>query len=199
MSISGATAAASVNVSRRGIPESLSRSGSMPPTPVTQAVRKPASGENPIGFTATAPTATPSPAEKVTCVRNPAMGVLSPSEAERNYTSRNSVSIPALYARIMGCSDGGCPVKNTMIARKLRTHAHELERKKENLYRVRAFRRAAEAVLRLDEPIEEIIAHGGPAALAAVPGIGPSLATTIMGYATFGVWVTRTMPATERV
>ena len=88
---------------------------------------------------------------------------------------------------------------NTMIARKLRTHAHELVRKRENLYRIRAFRRAAEAVLRLDEPVAAIVACGGPAALAAVPGIGPSLATTIVGYATFGVWVTRTIPATERV
>ena len=86
---------------------------------------------------------------------------------------------------------------NLAIARKLRTHAHELERKKENLYRVRAFRRAAEAVLRLDEPVAEIVARGGPSALAAVPGIGPSLATTILGYATFGVWVTRTQPVVK--
>ena len=86
---------------------------------------------------------------------------------------------------------------NLAIARKLRTHAHELERKKENLYRVRAFRRAAEAVLRLDEPVAEIVARGGPVALAAVPGIGPSLATTILGYATFGVWVTRTQPVVK--
>jgi DNA polymerase/3'-5' exonuclease PolX len=53
----------------------------------------------------------------------------------------------------MGHPVGGCPVTNVQIARKLRTYAHELERAKENLYRVRAFRRAAEAVLRLDEPV----------------------------------------------
>jgi DNA polymerase/3'-5' exonuclease PolX len=88
---------------------------------------------------------------------------------------------------------------NLAIARKLRTHAHELERKRENLYRVRAFRRAAEAVLRLAEPVEIVVTRGGPAALAAVPGIGPSLAATIVGYATLGVWVTRTAPAANRV
>jgi holliday junction DNA helicase RuvA len=88
---------------------------------------------------------------------------------------------------------------NIQIARRLRTHAHELARKKENLYRVRAFRRSAEAVLRLTESVEDLIARGGPAALAAVPGIGPSLATTIAGYATFGVWVTRTTPAADRI
>jgi DNA polymerase (family 10) len=88
---------------------------------------------------------------------------------------------------------------NTAIAQKLRTHAHELARRKENLYRVRAFRRAAEAVLRLDEPVEALVARGGPAALAAVPGIGPSLATTILGYASFGVWVTRTIPTVAGV
>ena len=88
---------------------------------------------------------------------------------------------------------------NTAIATKLRIHAHELARRKENLYRVRAFRRAAEAVLRLQEPVESLVARDGPAALAAVPGVGPSLATTIMGFATFGVWVTRTAPAAARV
>jgi DNA polymerase/3'-5' exonuclease PolX len=88
---------------------------------------------------------------------------------------------------------------NIQIARKLRTHAHELARARGNLYRVRAFRRAAEAVLRLDEPVETLVARGGPAALAAVPGIGPSLATTIAGYATLGVWVTRTQPAAKQI
>ena len=88
---------------------------------------------------------------------------------------------------------------NVQIARKLRTYAHELARSRENLYRVRAFRRAAEAVLRLEESVEALVARAGPAALAAVPGIGPSLATTIAGYATLGVWVTRTQPVTKRV
>jgi len=88
---------------------------------------------------------------------------------------------------------------NIQIARKLRTHAHELARHRENLYSVRAFRRAAEAVLRLDEPVETLVARAGPAALAAVPGIGPSLATTIAGYATLGVWVTRTQPAAKPI
>lgn len=88
---------------------------------------------------------------------------------------------------------------NTLIAERLRKHAHDLERKKRNLYRVRAFRRAAEAVLRLDEPVTAVIARGGPAALAALPGIGPSVATTILGYVTFGIWVTRTAPEPARV
>jgi DNA polymerase (family 10) len=99
----------------------------------------------------------------------------------------------------MGRPVGGRPVTNVQIARKLLTYAHELERAKENLYRIRAFRRAAEAVLRLNEPVEAVVARGGPAALAAVPGIGPSLATTLAGYATLGVWVTRTQPTTKRV
>jgi DNA polymerase/3'-5' exonuclease PolX len=88
---------------------------------------------------------------------------------------------------------------NTAIATKLRMHAHELARRKENLYRVRAFRRAAEAVLRLQEPVESLVAREGPSALADLPGIGPSLAATILGYVTFGVWVTRTTPAAARV
>jgi len=124
------------------------------------------------------------------------MGVLS-RKKHQNVTFRGS-GVNILSVRAYNAAfGGGRPMTNLAIARKLRTHAHELERKKENLYRVRAFRRAAEAVLRLDEPVAEIVARGGPSALAAVPGIGPSLATTILGYATFGVWVTRTQPVVK--
>ena len=71
---------------------------------------------------------------------------------------------------------------NHEIARKLREHAAELARGGNNLYRVRAFRQAAMAVLGLTDEAQALVAVGGPAALERVPGIGKSLAETIAGY-----------------
>ena len=72
---------------------------------------------------------------------------------------------------------------NSEIARELRTRAADLARAGENLYRVRAFRQAAMAVLALPEPVSELVAVAGPKALASLPGIGRSLADTIAGLA----------------
>jgi DNA polymerase (family 10) len=71
---------------------------------------------------------------------------------------------------------------NEQIARKLRDQASELARGGNNLYRVRAFRQAAMAVLGLTDEVESLVALGGPKALEQVPGIGKSLAETITGY-----------------
>ncbi len=68
---------------------------------------------------------------------------------------------------------------NSEIARELRTRAAELARAGDNLYRVRAFRQAAMAVLALPEPVAELVAAAGPTALTRLPGIGSSLADTI--------------------
>jgi DNA polymerase (family 10) len=71
---------------------------------------------------------------------------------------------------------------NQDIAKRLREHANELARTGDNLYRVRAFRSAAMAVLALPGDVSELLAAGGPRELERVPGIGKSLATTIAGY-----------------
>ncbi len=73
---------------------------------------------------------------------------------------------------------------NEEIARRLREHANELARTGNNLYRVRAFRSAAMAILGLPSDVTELLASGGTRELERVPGIGKSLATTIAGYAT---------------
>ncbi|MCI0702065.1 MAG: hypothetical protein L0241_13360 [Planctomycetia bacterium] len=73
---------------------------------------------------------------------------------------------------------------NEEIARKLREHASELARTGDNLYRVRAFRSAAMAVLGLTSEVAELVARGGSRELERVPGIGKSLAETIAGYVT---------------
>lgn len=77
---------------------------------------------------------------------------------------------------------------NADIARRLRDHAADLTRDGANLYRVRAFRQAAMAVLNLDRDARELGATG----LKAVPGIGMSLAETIATFADTGRWEPRT-------
>lgn len=69
---------------------------------------------------------------------------------------------------------------NQEISRKLRAHASELSGTKDNLYRIRAYRRAAMAVLTLPEEVSDIVASRGHVGLAEVPGIGKSLAKTIV-------------------
>lgn len=71
---------------------------------------------------------------------------------------------------------------NQQISQKLREHATELARQGDNLYRVRAFRHAAMAVLSLPEDLNAIIEAGGVQALEQLPGVGKSLATTIAAY-----------------
>ena len=71
---------------------------------------------------------------------------------------------------------------NQEMARKLREHATELARNGDNLYRVRAFRQAAMAVLALPEELATLVASDGRRALERLPGIGRSLAGTIAGY-----------------
>ena len=68
---------------------------------------------------------------------------------------------------------------NSEIARKLQTHAAKLAGKGENLYRVRAFRQAAFAVMGLEEPLEMLLERSGRQGLKAIRGIGSSLAETL--------------------
>ena len=74
------------------------------------------------------------------------------------------------------------PLTNQEIARKLREAATELARTNSNLYRVRAFRSAALAVLGLKGEVSELVASGRTRELERVPGIGKSLADTITRY-----------------
>jgi DNA polymerase (family 10) len=77
--------------------------------------------------------------------------------------------------------------KNAEIAKKLREQANALARAGGNLYRVRAFRSAAMAVLGLPVEVTELLATEGVRGLERelerIPGIGKSLAHTIAGYA----------------
>ncbi len=68
---------------------------------------------------------------------------------------------------------------NITIAQRLMNMAHELEAKQSNLYRIRAYRRAAATVQGLDQSVTEILDEAGPDGLRELPGIGSSLAETI--------------------
>jgi DNA polymerase (family 10) len=68
---------------------------------------------------------------------------------------------------------------NLEIARRLIRMAHDLEGRNGNLYRIRAYRRAADELLRLDRPVADIIAESGPDGLRDLPGIGASLSEKI--------------------
>ena len=68
---------------------------------------------------------------------------------------------------------------NQCIAKKLIEHAHNLEEQNEGLYRIRAYRRAAETILGLDRQLTDIVAESGQSGLHALPGIGPRLSRTL--------------------
>ena len=68
---------------------------------------------------------------------------------------------------------------NWTVAHKLMGQARTLEKEPGNLYRVRAYRRAAETVLGLDRPVEEIVAIEGRRGLRDLPGIGTSISEAI--------------------
>jgi DNA polymerase (family 10) len=75
---------------------------------------------------------------------------------------------------------------NRTIAKHLFDHAHHLEERQRNLYRIRAYRRAAETILGLDRPLAEIAAEGGRKRLRELPGIGRSLSTKLEKLLTTG-------------
>ncbi len=68
---------------------------------------------------------------------------------------------------------------NHTIARELLGLAHSLEEKHANLYRVKAYRRAAETILGLDRPVEDLVADEGRKGLKQLPGIGGRLSEKI--------------------
>lgn len=75
---------------------------------------------------------------------------------------------------------------NNDVARQLQQHARKLAENYGNLYRIRAYRRAAFAILGLDRPVAELPKQD----LESLPGIGGHLAVTIRHFARTGDWKT---------
>jgi DNA polymerase (family 10) len=86
-------------------------------------------------------------------------------------------------------------VDNRTIAQSLLQYARHLRERGENLYRVRAYRRAAETVLGLDQPLSQLIATRGRRGLEVLPAVGPHLAYTIHELVRTGQF--RTMSSDE--
>jgi DNA polymerase (family X) len=68
---------------------------------------------------------------------------------------------------------------NAEIERQFEQVARLLREQKANLYRVHAYRRAAETLHNLDRPAQEILLREGEAGLRQLPGIGRSLARAV--------------------
>ncbi len=75
---------------------------------------------------------------------------------------------------------------NQQIARQLQQYAREIQARRESLYRVRAYRRAALEVQRFDTAIADVAVDD----LGRTPGIGKHLAVVISNYARTGEWRT---------
>lgn len=84
---------------------------------------------------------------------------------------------------------------NRVLAQRLRDHARLLEDQRANLYRIKAYRRAAETVLGLSQPIRDVVAHQGRAGLRALPGVGPHLALAIESLVRTGELPPESAPA----
>src|SRR5437764_15324894 len=68
---------------------------------------------------------------------------------------------------------------NRQIAQQLISYAEYLDAREANLYRVRAYRRAAETILSLDRPLADLVAAEGRSGLEELPGIGSHLSYTL--------------------
>jgi hypothetical protein len=71
------------------------------------------------------------------------------------------------------------PLDNLAAARRLEQAARTLEERDASLYRVRAYRAAAQTIRALDRPAIEILREGGRRALMDLPAIGDRLAWTL--------------------
>jgi len=71
-------------------------------------------------------------------------------------------------------------MQNNNIARRFDEVATLLNQQDDNPYRVQAYRRAAQTLRQLDQPVREIVQEQGAAGLRKLPGIGESLAHAIV-------------------
>jgi DNA polymerase/3'-5' exonuclease PolX len=68
---------------------------------------------------------------------------------------------------------------NRTIAQRLLAAAHTLEQEHASLYRVQAYRRAAETIMGLERSVADIVALDGRKALRELPGIGAKMSVRI--------------------
>ena len=77
---------------------------------------------------------------------------------------------------------------NSAIAGKLREMADVLEQQLADGFRIAAYRRAADMLEALKQPVEEIVRVNGLPGLVGLPGIGRGIGSAIMEMVTTGRW-----------
>jgi hypothetical protein len=77
---------------------------------------------------------------------------------------------------------------NSAVAGKLREMAEVLEQQLADGFRITAYRRAADTLESLQQPVEEIIRIDGLRGLVELPGIGRGIGSAIMEMVTTGHW-----------
>lgn len=77
---------------------------------------------------------------------------------------------------------------NAQIAERLRFMADLREQQGDNGFRVQAYRRAADTLEALEEPVDAVLAHKGRAGLIALEGIGVGIAGAIAELLATGRW-----------
>lgn len=77
---------------------------------------------------------------------------------------------------------------NAEIAGRLRFMADLREQQGDNGFRVQAYRRAADTLEALEEPVDAILAHKGRAGLIALEGVGAGIAAAIAEIVATGRW-----------
>jgi len=74
-------------------------------------------------------------------------------------------------------------MQNAEIAEVFREIARRLELKKENVFKIRAYRRVAESIDGLGEAVEKLVAEGR---LKEIPGVGEAITKKIAELVTTG-------------
>ena len=106
----------------------------------------------------------------------------------------SSGEAPGAPAEPLGARATPSEPDNAWLATKLDEVAELLEVQEANPFRVRAYRRAADALRREPRPASALLATDGPAALRALDGVGESLARAIEALVRTG-----RMPLLERL
>jgi len=81
-------------------------------------------------------------------------------------------------------------MSNREIARQLTDYAHFLESRRASLYRVKAYRKAAETILGLPTAITVLLENEGRKGVRNLPGVGSLLSYTIEGLIRTGEFQT---------
>lgn len=79
--------------------------------------------------------------------------------------------------------------QNAQVAERLRFMADLREQQGDNGFRVQAYRRAADTLERLEQPVDAVLAEKGRAGLMALDGVGAGIAGAIAEILSTGRWI----------